>query len=181
MIISISYALFLAVWRRCFGCSGWDLPIIKHRVVQHIIGFVACFIALYFCDKHLIQCTVTALLLQGLFWARSHGCCYDFGHGPVDVKRYEQLWYWKFLKKHIPETMLYTYSCDFLLMNLRYTLPAILIAISSLNPLFLFAGLVLTGIYALMWSCYDVWWTKKPTDIAEIISGLLIGFLLTAF
>lgn len=178
-MVNFIYALFLGVWRRCFGCSGWDLPIIKHRVVQHIIGFVACFGVLCFNEKTLIQCLFASILLQGLFWARSHGCCFDFGHGVVDVKRYEQLWYWKYLKKQIPENMLYTYSCDFILMNLRYTLPAVLIGLVLGNALFLFAGLITTGIYALMWCCYDVWWTKKPTEWAEFLSGIVVGFLLT--
>ncbi|MBQ9737926.1 MAG: hypothetical protein IJV75_00215 [Alphaproteobacteria bacterium] len=176
-MLSVLYACFEGVWRRWFG-GGLDfLP--NNRFFQHLIGFSVTFLMLHYLKYNIICNILACLALQGLYWARSHGCCFDFGHGSVDEKRYEQLWYWKYLKKYIPENMLHGYACDFLLMNIRYTLPAILMGIILFNIPIMFAGLVLSGVYALCWACYDLGWTKNPTENAEMLGGFLTGLLLT--
>jgi hypothetical protein len=176
-MIHIIYPIFLGIWRRWFGGGLNFLP--DNRFLQHVIGFLACSFVLWVLGYSPIQVIACGCVLQGLFWARSHGCCFDFGHGTVVVNRYEQLWYWKYIKKYIPENMLYGYACDFFLMNIRYTLPSIVISLILLNPAFVFAGMVVAGVYALMWACYDLGWTKDPTEHAEFLSGVLVGFLLT--
>lgn len=175
--MSFLCGLFEAIWRRCFGSDGWNIKILKIRAVQHIIGFLA--LALFLITRHNIwQALAAAGLMQALYWARSHGCCFDFGHGEVDPKRYEQLWYWKYIKKIIPEALWYGYDCDYFLMCVRYTIPSILVGTVLLSIPALFMGFALTGMYALCWIAYDFGWTKRPTEIAEYLGGFITGLLL---
>lgn len=178
-MLSLIYGLFMSAWRRCFGSDGWNLPILKHRVIQHIIGFVAACLVFWWLDYSWVQIVLAALVLQGLFWARSHGCCFDYGHGTVDVKRYDQLWYWKYIKKFIPEKQWYGYNGDFFLMFVRYTLPSLLLGLILFSLPACFLGLALSGVYAIMWLAYDFGWTKSPTATAEWIAGFVVGVLLT--
>ena len=174
--MTLLYSCFLAIWRRWFG-GGFDkLP--DNRFLQHVIGFCGACLFLWTQSYSLEQILLASFILQGLFWARSHGCCFDYGHGTVDIKRYEQLWYWRYVKKYIPENMLYGYACDFLLMSIRYTIPAILLSIVLISVSVLFAGLAVTGVYALLWVCYDLGLTRKPTEMAEYLSGFIVGVLL---
>ena len=175
-MIQILYACLLGVWRRWFG-GGFDkLP--DNRFLQHVIGFLACSFALWLCGYGYLQIIACAGVLQGLFWARSHGCCFDFGHGTVDVSRYDQLWYWKYVKRIIPEKMWYGYQCDFILMTIRYTIPAILMSVILFSPILSLAGLCVGVSYALCWAFYDFGLTKRPTEIAEYLSGFFTGIFL---
>ena len=176
-MIQIVYALFMAVWRRWFGGGFQKLG--DNRFLQHIIGFTGASLILWYNGYHWAQVIMAAAVLQGLFWARSHGCCFDYGHGqPPDVSRYEQLWYWKYVKKIIPESEWYSFSGDYILMTVRYTLPAILIALVLLNPTFSVAGVVLSGVYAFTWKLYDWGLIEAPTDKAEYLAGFMTGLLL---
>lgn len=179
-MIAFLYACWMAFFRRCFGNDGWDLPVIKHRVVQHILGALACVGVCLYNEYHWIQAILCAGVLQGLYWARSHGCCFDYGHGEVDLERYDQLWYWKYLKKIIPEKEWYTYTGDFMLMTVRYTLPAILCALVLWDIPVMFMGLVLSCVYALMWKFHDWYGLKNPTEWAEWITGFTTGLMLAA-
>lgn len=170
-------ALFESIWRRCFGCSGWHIKILENRFVEHIIGFIGIFLCLLV--KYSVwQALIVSGVMQGLYWARSHGCCFDFGHSKPDPKRYEQLWYWKYLKKFMPENMWYGYDCDYFLMNVRYTLPSILVGCLLFSVPAMFMGFALTGMYALCWIAYDFGWIKSPTSIAEYLGGFVTGLLL---
>lgn len=175
----IIYAFFLGVWRRIFGGAAANIPVLKVRAVQHIIGFLGACLTLWVYGYYWLQIIASAGVLQGLFWARGHGEFFDYGHSKkMDLARYESVWWWKFVKKYIPEKMLYGYSCDFVCMNIRYTLPAIIMGLILFNIPLMFAGLVLSGVYAFMWACCDLGWTKIPTKIAEFVSGLLVGVLM---
>lgn len=178
-MIQLLYACFLSGWRRCFGSDGWDLPIIKHRVIQHIIGALACFGVCLYNDYHWIQAILCSAVLQGLYWAKGHGMCFDYGKGEVDLNRYEKMLSWRLIRKYIPEKYWYEYASDFILMNARYTLPAILMAVVLLKPQIAFLGLIVSGVYAFFWALYDVGLTKRPTEWAEWIAGFITGFLLT--
>jgi hypothetical protein len=178
ILIGFCYALFSSVWRRCFGSSGWGLPIIKYRAVQHIIGFLAAFGICFYNGYHWIQCLLLGAVLQGLYWARSHGCCFDYGHGKPDEKRYNQLWYWKYVRKIIPESQWYGFSGDFILMTVRYTLPAMLCALCLLCVPINFMGLTLACVYAFMWLMYDWWGLKEPTEYAEWVAGFTTGLFI---
>lgn len=177
-ILKLTYSLFLGWWRRCFGSDGWNIPVLKYRIIQHIIGFIACVGILAYNGLNILLACLAAGVLQGLYWARSHGCCYDFGFGKVDVSRYEQLWYWKYVKKILPESAWGGFWCDYLMMTIRYTLPAILFAICALQPACALMGLALTSIYALCWGAYDLGFTDRPTDIAEWIAGITTGIFI---
>ena len=156
-----------------------DKTILGNRFLQHVCGFLGCFGILFYNGLNIWLCLLSALVLQGLYWARSHGCCFDFGHDiDPDLKRYDQLWYWKYVKKIIPESEWYTFTGDYILMTVRYTIPALLLMITTWAYPIAFAGIVLSSIYALMWKFYDWGYTKAPTATAEIISGFTTGILL---
>lgn len=179
-MLNVLFGCWMALWRRAFGSDGFGIPILKIRAVQHIIGFLVGCVALWGCGYAWWQIIACVCVLQGLFWARGHGEFFDYGHNrTVEVERYEKVWWWKYVKKHIPEKMLYGYACDFVCMNVRYTLPSIVMGIILINIPLMFAGLVLCGVYAFMWACRDLGWTNIPTKIAEFISGFLVGILLT--
>ena len=175
--MSLLCAIFEAIWRRCFGCSGWDIKIISNRFVEHIIGFLGLFLILL-TKYNVFQSLIVACVMQGLYWARTHGAFFDFGHSKPDIKRYDDVWYWKYVKKYIPENMLYGYDCDYLLMNIRYTIPSIIVGLILMSVPALFMGFALTGMYALCWLGYDFGWTKRPTEIAEYLGGFITGLLL---
>lgn len=177
-MIQLLYCIFLGFWRRLFG-GGFKYPVIKYRLVQHIIGFLAAVGICWYNGYHWIQCLLFAGVLQGLYWARSHGCCFDFGRGqPPDIKRYDQLWYWKYVRKLIPEKEWYGEQCDFILMAVRYTLPAILCGAILLNVPMIFMGVVLSCVYALMWDMHDWWGLKGPTSTSEYIVGFTTGLFI---
>jgi hypothetical protein len=172
---NLLYPYTLSIWRRCFGCSGWDLIILKNRFIQHCIGFINLFHIQMINGVDIVANALSCLVFQGLFWARSHGCCFDYGHGTVDLTRYDQLWYWKYIKKIIPQSEWYTFTGDYILMCVRYTLPAILMSIILLEPSVSMMGLVLSSVYAMCWKLYDWKLMTEPTDKAEWITGFLIG------
>lgn len=178
-MIEFVFGIFEGIWRRWFG--GWlnNIIILKNRFIQHIVGFSACFCLFYFKENSLLKSVIIALILQALYWARSHGCCFDFGHDVFpDVKRYDQLWYWKYVRLIIPESEWYTFTGDYILMTVRYTIPSILLALATWSFPILFAGIVLSSIYALMWKFYDWNYTDIPTEYAEFMGGFTTGILL---
>lgn len=175
------YSLLLAVWRRIFGGAAENIKFLNNRFVQHVLGFTLCLLFLLYSDYGIYRSLIAALIFQGLFWARGHGEFFDYGHSPKpDVSRYESVWWWKYVKKYIPEKMLYSYACDFICMNVRYTLPAFLLSVVLLSIPTAFMGLALCGTYALLWAYHDLGLTNTPTKIAEILSGFLVGMLLGA-
>lgn len=178
-VIGFLYSIYEGFWRRWFGGLLNDKPILKNRFLQHVFGFLGCFGILFYNGLNIWLSLLSALVLQGLYWARSHGCCFDFGHGqPPDIKRYDQLWYWKYVKKIIPEDELYGFWCDYILMTVRYTIPSILFAITSLHPSCMFMGIVLSTVYAFCWKAYDYGYTNKPTETAEILAGFTTGLMI---
>lgn len=177
-MLSLLFGLFESAFRRCFGSSGWGLPVLKVRFVQHIIGFLGASIALWLCGYHWIQIIACAGVLQGLYWAKAHGMCFDYGKGEVDLNRYEKMLSWRLIRKYIPEQYWYEYASDFILMSTRYTLPSILMAVVLLKPQIAFLGLVVSGVYAFFWALYDVGLTKRPTEWSEWIVGFITGVFL---
>ena len=181
-MLNLLYSFFEGFWRRWFGGLFGDSKyekILNNRFLQHVVGFSACTGILYYNGLNIWLCLLSALVLQGLYWARSHGCCFDYGHGqPPDIKRYEQLGYWKYVKKFIPENEWYTFTGDYILMTVRYTLPSLIFALTSLRPTCVVMGIVLSTIYAFCWKLYDFGYTKHPTATAEIISGFTTGLLI---
>ncbi len=177
-MLSLLFGLFESAFRRCFGSDGWGLPVLKIRAIQHIIGFLGASIALWVYGYHWIQIIACAGVLQGLYWAKAHGCAFDYSHGVQTPERYEKMLSWRLIRKFIPEKYWYEYASDFILMNARYTLPAILMAVVLLKPQIAFLGLIVSGVYAFFWALYDVGLTKRPTELAEWVVGFLTGIFL---
>ena len=180
MTTSILYGLFLGFWRRWFG-GGLDvLP--DNRFIQHIIGFTACFLFLWYTGSGWVLSLICAVVLQGLYWARAVGMYQDIGNGgePDEkmLKRYNEMWYNKFLDKWFKKHK-YTDLYDFIGLTIRYTIPSILIAFILFNFSFIWAGFLVSSTYALMWKFHNYGYLKNPTEWAEWIAGFITGFLLT--
>lgn len=178
MALIFCFAIYQGLFRRLFG-SDCSVPLVGNRFFQHIFNFVVCCTTLYCFGVVWWQSVPAITIYEFIYWARSHGFCYDFGHGqPPDVKRYEQIWWWKFVKKIMPESVWYSFTCDFICMVIRYSLPAILIGVILWNIPAMFMGLILSCGYAFMWLLYDWGFVKNPTEIAELIAGFVSGLLL---
>lgn len=175
-MIKILYSLFMGAWRDSFGKSGWDLPIYKYRVVQHIVAFLAT-VGLCFFDKSLAWywCLWVAAWIQ-IEWALGHGPCFDVGTGgkPDEklLKRYEKMVGYKLLCKIFPENEWYSFGFDFILLAIRYTYPLIPICF-LFNPVFLTLGLVIAGLYAMYRYC--AFFRKHRLLDVEIWAGISLG------
>lgn len=182
-MINLLYAIWESVWRRMFGCSGWDLPIIKHRVVQHIFNVMATLYVLWYVGLSWWQNIAVCAFYEGFYWSWGHGPAFDCGRaGKPDeklIKRYKEKFWNRWCEKMFPESMWYSKTYDFAWLFFRYEIPAILVAISSLNVWFLLAGFITTIIYGLCWWLNDKGKIDKPTNKAEWIVGFITGLLLT--
>lgn len=177
-MIQLLYACFLSAWRRCFGNDGWNIPVLKNRAVQHIIGFTVTSLILWYIGYNWFQIISCSSVLQFLYWAKGHGMCFDYGKDDVDLDRYEKMLSWRLIRRFIPDQYWYGYESDFLLMATRYTLPAILMAIILLEPHIALLGLIVSGVYAFFWALHDVGLTKRPTELAEWVVGFLTGLFI---
>ena len=184
-MLSLLFGLFEAGFRRCFGNDGWNLPIIKYRVVQHIIGFLGASIALWLCGYHWIQIIACAGVLQGLYWAPGHGASFDLSRGGYPdekmIKRYKKAFWNKWCEWLVPESAWYGFGYDFLWLAFRYELPALLLAIISRSYPVAFSGVFVALAYAIGWALFDNGKLKRlsGTELAEYASGFITGFLLT--
>lgn len=185
ILITVLYSLFSGWWRRCFGSDGWELPVLKNRFVQHLIGSVAGLGALYFCGYSWIRCVLAVGVLQGWYWAVGHGPAFDMSRaGYPDetlLKRYKKYFWNKWCEYLVPVQSWYGFGYDFLWMLFRYGCPAFVLSIILWQPYIAFAGLTTTIIYALCWGFEDHKVLKKfgPTELAEILAGVVTGLLLT--
>ena len=177
-MLGLIYGAWESFWRRMFGCNGWDKRVIKYRVVQHILNVLITMLFLWIADYSFWQNVLCVAVFEGLFWSRAHGAVYDVGHGKVDETRYDDIWYWKYCKKFIPQKLWFTASCDFFLLTVRYSIPAVLCGIILFSFAPMFMGLIVATVYSLCWSAYDWELTDRPTEIAEWIVGFTSGLLL---
>lgn len=179
-LIRIIYGLWLGIWRRAFGSSGWDLPIIKNRFIQHLLGFLACFIVLVVYGYNIVQCIACAVILQGLYWARAVGPAIDAGTEIPQIERYEKEFWDKWCKFLVKEENQYGQFYDFLWMFFRYEIYAILISVILLNPLFLLSGFMVALSYTIGHALTRNGFIKKlgGSEIAEYLSGFFTGILL---
>lgn len=170
--MSLIYALFCGCWRRWFG-GGFDkLP--DNRFLQHIIGFTGACVALGLCGYHWIQIVFAGLVLQGLFWARSHGDYFFVTSTEKDEGRVK--WIDSVLRKIYGEGGYYNFKGNATGMLLRYEAPSILISLILFNFWFLLAGLSVTACYCVCGLLFP----KKPyTSYSEYLAGFITGILLT--
>lgn len=179
-IVSLLYGIWLGVWRRAFGSSGWDLPLIKNRAIQHIIGFLACSFALWLCGYYFLQIIACAGVLQGLYWARAIGPAIDAGTATPPIERYEKEFWDKWCKFLVKKDCWYGQFYDFLWMFFRYEVYAIIISIILLNSLFLLSGFMVALSYTVGHALTRNGIVKKlsGSEIAEYLSGFFTGVFL---
>lgn len=177
----VLYALLMGAWRDSFGKNGWNLPIYKYRMVQHIVAFCATFLLCLFVkglDWYWGLWIATWIQIE---WAIGHGPCFDVGtSGKPDaktIKRYEKMVGYKMLCKIFPENEWYGFGFDFILLAIRYTYPLIPICL-FFNPVFMTLGLVISWLYAMYKYCHYLQ-TKRLLDV-EIWVGFALG-LYVAF
>lgn len=175
--MKLLYSIFEGVWRSCFGCDGWDLPILKYRFVQHIIGFVVTYLFVRYMGYSVLQASLFGVVLQGLMWSRSHGDYFSIFSTAPDEGRIK--WIDWVLKKIYGVGGYYNFKGNFTGMLLRYTAPAILLSIIVLNPILWMCGLFVPVIYTVCWWLYDKGVYKIPAyHVAEAIMGLEVGLFI---
>lgn len=194
LLMAIVYGFLGALWRRGFGCDFWGLPLLKIRAIGHVLAACALFVLFYFYKDMSLFLTLIAIgVIQGLFWAPGHGAAFDMSRGGLPdetlIKRYEDVFFAKFVNFLVPKSMWYGFGYDFLWMTMRYTWPLVFLTpIFSASVLLLGPSVVL--IYAACWSWYEKGMSKtkeskpkndslpfnlQPTQLAEIIVGALAG------
>lgn len=184
-MIQILFSIFLGAWRRAFGCDGWGLPILKNRFALHIIGFVGTFLALFFIGYSWLHSILAGLILFGWYFSVGHGTAFDMSRdGYPDaklLKRYKKYFWNSWCEYIVPINSWYGFGYDFLWMFFRYELPALALSIILCNIYIAFAGLTTAIAYAICWGMNDNGALKKmwPTQLAEIITGVVTGLLLT--
>lgn len=180
-VIKIIYTVFMAFWRDSFGKNGWDLPIYKNRVVQHILAFCMTFLLCVFGKTLDWYWALWIAAWIQIEWAIGHGPCYDCGTGGKPnakmLKRYEKMVGYKLLCKIFPEDQWYSFGFDFILLAIRYTYPLIPICL-FFNPVFLTLGLVISGLYGMYRYC-EFFRKHRWLDV-EIWVGFALG-LYVAF
>ena len=176
MIIRLLFACFEGIWRRAFGDGDYN------RAILHTINATATTLYLWYNDISWIKIVVVVPIFEFLFWGLGHGGAFDIGRsGYPDeetIKRYERFFWDKWCKFIVPKECWYSYWYDYLWMMFRYGLPAVLISVILGNWLFGYVGFGVATVYAVCWSLYDKGKTNKPTELAELISGFIVGLLL---
>lgn len=178
VIISFLFALFLAGWRRLFGSDvGW---IIGNRAFQHILAGVCVGLYLMFVKiESAMSAVVAVILLQAWFWGKGHGELFDMGHSVnPDKKRYNRYLYTSVVKRFLAREHWYSYTFDWLMMIIRYSLPAIAISFILGDSSFCLAGFAVACSYAVCWNLYDCDAIESPTEKAELLAGFCVGILL---
>jgi len=179
-MLKLLYIIFMSAWRDGFGKNGWDLPIYKNRIVQHIVAFLVTAGICLSKGLSWYWCLWVALWIQ-IEWALGHGPCYDLGRsGKPDakmIKRYEKMLGCKLLYKIFPKDQWYGFGFDFCLLSIRYTWPLIPVCF-LFNPVFMTLGLVITALYALYRYC-PLMQKHRLLDV-EIWAGFALG-LYVAF
>jgi hypothetical protein len=176
------YALWESLWRRMFGSDGWNLPVLRNRAFQHILNVLATGVVLYFTGLNWLLLLATIGIFEGCYWSWGHGPGFDMGRGgnPDEkmLERYKERFWNKWCEKLLPKSLWYTKRYDALWMFFRYEIPAIGVALCSLNAWFLLAGFSTTLAYLLCWKAFDKGLLKNATDVAEWIVGGITGLLL---
>ena len=181
-LIGILFVLFMGIWRSAFGKSGFGIPVIKYRFVQHIIGFAGIFCFLFFARGFLWYIAAyVGIVILGLEMALGHGSAYDIGVGGYPDEemrsRYQKTLGWKICSKMFDEIDWYGIGFDMCLFCLRYTIPLILV-LPFFNPLILFVGAACATDYGVY--RYSVTFQKDEDRLFdnEFILGAIIGFAI---
>lgn len=175
-MLKLLYAVFMGIWRDCFGKDGHNLPILKNRAVQHIISFVISLLFICFIKGTALYLAAWIALWVQIEWAIGHGPCYDIGTaGKPDekmLKRYKKMVGYKLTCRIFQVNEWYGFGFDFFLLAIRYTYPLIPICF-FFNPVFLTLGWVIPALYAIYKHCSWMW-TKRLLDV-ELWVGFVLG------
>jgi hypothetical protein len=181
-MIKLLYSVFMAIWRRAFGCDGWDLPILKNRFVLHVLGFLATFSLCMFSKGFNWYTSAWIAVWIQIFWALGHGYAYDVSKsGQPDEKmleRYKKAIGYKFLCKIFSKEEHHGMCFDFILLAIRYTYPLLPICL-FFNPVFMCLGLIIASLYLIYRFC-PVVRKIKILDVeiwAGFFTGLFVSFL----
>lgn len=182
-IFSILFIFFEGFWRDCFGKDGWNIPILKYRATQHILGLLVISSFGYFVKElSMVWSIYLACVVQFIVWAKGHGPYYDIGTDTLLNKKTKER-YEKVLGKRITNwlctvEMKYGMVYDAIGMAARYSLLFILL-FPILNFVSLFTGIIISFVYwVYRYSPNDsIFHTKRWLDV-EIISGLVIGSII---
>ncbi len=170
----ILFAFWESIWRRMFGCDGWNVPIIKNRAIQHAMNCAVVVFTLLLLQYSFWQIILATAVFEGLFWSRSHGDYYFVTDTRPDEARIK--WIDAVLKKIYGEGNYYNFKGNATGLFLRYETPSILVSLITFNFWFLLAGVCVTASYCICGLLFP----KKPyTDYAEYLSGFFAGLLLT--
>lgn len=174
----ILYSFFEGAWRRLFGSD------VIPRLLLHIINVVATGALLRYMGSSWIQVASVGALYEAFYWSVGHGSAFDMGRDgqPSEemIKRYKKYFWNSWCETLISPENWYTFRYDFLWMFFRYEIPAVLIALCLLSPVFSLAGLCVASIYAGCWWLHDNGYLKElgATELAEIVAGFVTGVLL---
>lgn len=189
----VIYFIIGGFLRRWFGGLFPDekYKILGNRGLQTAVMLLV-FMSIYVTNpqswQNWIAAVVVSCWLQFQFWSRSHGVCFDIGHGgkPSEdtIKRYSERWYhipcdWVFNKLGVSDYK-YGFLYDFIYMGLRYTCP--MLALMIFDWRYIFLGLIVAPVYSFCWTLYknEFWIRPKyqgidsPTKWAEIIVGGIV-------
>lgn len=174
------YPFFMALWRDLFGKGGYDLPVLKNRFVEHILGFLATFSFCFFGKDIVWYWSAWIAVWVQIYWALGHGACYDLGtSGKPDekmIERYQKMVGYKLVCKIFPENRWYGFGFDFVLLTIRYTYPLIPICF-WFNPCLLTLGLIVSALYAIYRYCAFVR-EHRLLDV-EIWAGFFVGLFIS--
>lgn len=186
-MIQLLNAITLSIWRRWFGGANiggdkYEDAFFNQRWFRYIIGLLVTGLFLWYKKCNYFQIIGADCVLYFAMWGIGHGCAFDIsrdGYPDEDmIKRYKKYFWNKWCEFLVPKNSWYGFGYDFIWMMFRYTLPAIIISIILLNPLFILSGVLVALSYAVCWSLYDKDKIKAPTELAELIAGFITGILL---
>lgn len=174
-MIKVLYSIFEACWRRAFGSGDFN------RVILHVINVVATCALLRYLGSSWFQVASVGAIYEAFYWSVGHGPAFDMGRDkePSEemIKRYKKYFWNSWCEAIVPADKWYTFSYDFLWMLFRYEMPAVLISVLLLSPVFALAGFCVASVYAVCWDFRDEN-GGSATAVAEVISGFITGVLL---
>ena len=195
LLIAFFVGITFAFWRRWFG-GGFDVPYqwMENRFIQACTGIILMipvFLYDYADWQNWLLAVLLSVYLYAQFWSRGHGACFDLGRGKLDesiINRYNERWYHKVVDYVFDDLFQspkekYGFLYDFIYMSLRYTMPLVILGI--INPKYLLIGLLVSPIYAFMWTFSEKEpelfaklpsWLQSPTGISEFLAGFIFGF-----
>lgn len=189
---NILSGLIWAIWRRVYGKGNSGVS--RGILAVFAVGALAM---LFFQRANwdfsgyarLAAALAVAIFAYAYYWSKGHGMIMDKGTSgkptPELISRYEKTLGYRLACRLLPESEWYGYKFDSLMMLARYGIPALGIAVLTLSPVFLWAGILPSPIYTVsLWlekklpEWFKRWsWLTSYKDLAEILTGFQFGFI----